>query len=470
MVKLPSADEDCRSRKFSLAAASSKIGIKGSPLELGSVVLGKSLEPNEGLRLRFENGSVLVDFPSGAAEALLSRPSDVKDAKGVALSSSVPAGRIGLGGSLRLTSMPTQDFNGWLHSPVGPVFGTAKSPFRLYWEQLELSASQQWLAAAGLRPSKEQESLDGDSTGELSLQGSFNDSSMTSAAAANPLPLTAEFRLDQLNFFKKKTPANLNRALTEETLSAVEQVAGSNTTEPLERRLSLTEPLDITYSQKGKERWLDSKAFRFNLSQGPKDTKIGSFSGEFHVPIQCVTPKGSSKPSIFHFEIEEMPVDRLTALFPFLGAGSGTIHRLSLDGIGDALRPNLHAQLQLGPSQIGRLNLAKVDGDIYGLPLRKGKYELLFASGSAPNPSVANSTAVPQFDIFLGKAPTSAEIAKRTAAGASPVYGGLSQRQRVSSPASVLDEGAALSFSGLRPTAKDSQPFCQRYTLSPSQC
>ncbi len=225
-----------------LAAASSKIGIKGSPLELGSVVLGKSLEPNEGLRLRFENGSVLVDVPSGAAEALLSRPSDVKDAKGVALSSSVPAGRIGLGGSLRLTSLPTQDFNGWLHSPVGPVFGTAKSPFRLYWDQLELSASQQWLAAAGLRPSKEQESLDGDSTGELSLQGSFNDSSMTSAAAANPLPLTAEFRLDQLNFFAKKTPANFNRALTEETLSAVEQVAGSNTTEPLERRLSLTEP------------------------------------------------------------------------------------------------------------------------------------------------------------------------------------------------------------------------------------
>ncbi len=91
------------------------------------------------------------------------------------------------------------------------------------------------------------------------------------------------------------------------------------------------------------------------MSQGPKDTKIGSFSGEFHVPIQYDTKKGSSKPSIFHFEVEEMPVDRLTALFPFLGAGSGTIHRLSLDGIGDALRPNLHAQLNWTQPD-GRLN------------------------------------------------------------------------------------------------------------------
>ncbi len=442
-----------------LAAASSKIGIKGSPLELGSVVLGKSLERNEGLSLRFENGAVVVDFPSGYAEALLSRPIPAKDLKQDAIAASTSAGKIGLGGTLRLTSVPRNDFNGWLHSSAGPVFGTATSPFKLYWDQLELSASQQWLAAAGLRsPEDNKDLLDGDSTGELALQGSFSDTALNKGARAtgsNQTPLTAQFKLERLNLVNTSSAALLDKVPTEQPVPDTAQVAAPVASGSVVRRLSLTEPLDLTYSQKGAERWLDSKAFRFSLSQGSKDSQPGSFSGEFHIPIQYDTRKGSSKPSIFHLEIEEMPVDTLTDLFPFLGEGSGTIHRLSLDGIGDALRPNLHAQLQLGPSQIGRLSLAKVDGDIYGLPLNKGRYELLFASGSAPNPSVANSTSVPQFDIFLGKGQA---LGKPGLVESSDE---ISTMHRFS-----MKGGLELQWDP-RLGAKDTQPFWQRYALSP---
>ncbi len=69
--------------------------------------------------------------------------------------------------------------------------------------------------------------------------------------------------------------------------------------------------------------------------------------------------------------------------------------------------------------------------------------------------------------ISSGKAPTSAEIAKRTAAGASPDTAALASDSEVSLQHRFSMKGGLELQWAQKPTAKDSQPFWQRYTLSP---
>lgn len=434
-----------------LAAASSKIGVKGSPLQLGSVQFGRSPKIGEGLRLSFQGSSIAADIPIGSTEASLLRPGEGNQAS---------AGKVGLSGSIQIGALPTGSAKllDWLNSRNGPHFGDKKAPFRLYWNDLELVAGQRWLMAAGiLNPKTALSPVEGNSTGDVQLRGAFGDWPGRDS-------LAADFHIDQLNLFKapsttEEKPTTSNPAANG-TTSNPTVISGDNSSQ---RRLTLSEPVSLSYTSKGAEKWLDTKPFRFSLlAQGVNSSKTsqkdGSFSGELHLPIIYDARKGSSKPSLFHLEVEEMPVDILTALFPFLGTGSGTIHRLSIDGLGDALRPNLHAQLQLGPSQIGRLNLSKVDGDIFGLPLSRNRYRLFFASGSAPNVSLENQASVPQFDIYLGKSPS---LKAPNGSESSPgIDDEISAQHRLS-----MKGGVELQWL-VSPNAKMSQPYWTRFLLS----
>ena len=296
------------------------------PLVIEELLLGKAPTPQEGVRLRFAPGELIVDIPEDCASAtLLSQTPGQPDL----------GGKLSVAGQFRLTALPGKNFADWLVSPRGPRFGDGKHPWTLAWQNLSWPLLARYLTWSS--------GIQGDSSGRLQLAGQFHQAhelNRTPAPRAGEPQILAQVTLDRLH---------LSRGQAKDA-----QV------------LNLLDPLQARYQRGGDETWLHVEPFRLQLDQSASGkNRAGELRGEAHIPVTRASSGKVRKAgggASLHLSAQEMPLDMLAAFFPFLAHGNGTIHDLSVDGAGDQLR----AQIHLGSGSLAGVQFAKLDGSLTG--------------------------------------------------------------------------------------------------------
>jgi hypothetical protein len=320
---------------------------ESAPVSLKSVHFGV---PDRPVRLRFDAGRLVVDIPSGAAEAELAQGGDLK-----------------LMGEISGRKGPTQNLWAWMTSPDGPQLGQGKEPFSAIFSGIPWVAIRDGL---GLKVDERQGSLGGSLalSGKWSLLGR-----QRGAKARQGEEPSADLRLDQLSLQGPGVGGLSGLVLKDHLAARLQPGPGS-------RGLWLhLEPTTFEFFQKPTA--ANSTGTISQTPQRPQPSTSNVTSGTLttrasfelaSAPGSPVRAKGSEEQS-FELTLHDLGFSALGFIFPHLSPLTGTVNRLELTAKGGLPETQASLAADVGVSSLGTLNLAGIHGAVELAPDERGQ-------------------------------------------------------------------------------------------------